>query len=130
MMKPAKESLDVGVFVGDIKASLHFYQDLLGLEFIEETSLFLGTMHRLRFGTSDFKLIDPKTIPPKGAVGLEKRLGFRYVTFVVTNLTDLCGELEKKGVEFTLKETEIRPGLRIAMCKDPDENIVEFVERS
>lgn len=130
MMKPAKESLDVGVFVGDIKASLHFYQNLLGLEFIEEASLFLGTMHRLRFGTSDFKLIDPTTIPPKGAVGLEKQLGFRYVTFVVTNLTDLCGELEEKGVEFTLKETEIRPGLRIAMCKDPDENIVEFVERS
>ena len=32
-MKPAKESLGVGVLVGDIEASLHFYQDLLGLEF-------------------------------------------------------------------------------------------------
>ena len=130
MMKPAKESLDVGVLVRDIGASLHFYQDLLGLEFIEETPLFLGTMHRLRFGTSDFKLIDPKTAPPKGPVGLEKQLGFRYITFVVTGLSDLCRELEEKGVEFTLKETQIRPGLRIAMCKDPDENIVEFVERS
>jgi len=129
MIKPAKASLDVGVFVRDIKASLNFYQNLLGLEFIEETSLFLGTMHRLRFGTSDFKLIDPKTTPPKGAVGLEKQLGFRYITFVVTNLSDLCRELEEKDVEFTLKETELRPGLRIAMCKDPDENIVEFVER-
>lgn len=129
MMKSAKESLDVGVVVRDIKASLHFYQNLLGLEFIEEVSMFLGTMHRLRFGTSDFKLIDPKTIPPKGAVGLEKQLGYRYITFVITGLSDLCRELEEKGVEFTLKETELRPGLRIAMCKDPDENIVEFVER-
>jgi catechol 2,3-dioxygenase-like lactoylglutathione lyase family enzyme len=87
-------------------------------------------MHRLRFGTSDFKLIEPTTVPPPGAPGLENQLGFRYVTFVVTDLTGLCAELRGKGIEFTLPETQIRPGSRIAMVKDPDGNIVEFVERS
>jgi hypothetical protein len=33
-------------------------------------------------------------------------------------------------VEFTVSEREIRPGVHIAMVKDPDGNIVEFVERS
>jgi catechol 2,3-dioxygenase-like lactoylglutathione lyase family enzyme len=89
MMKPAKDSLDIGVIVSDIKASLNFYQNILGLEFVGSVPLWFGTMHRLRFGASDFKLI-----------------------------------------EFTLPETEIRPGVRIAMVKDPDGNIVEFVERS
>ncbi len=87
-------------------------------------------MHRLRFGTSDFKLIEPKTVPPKGTIGLEKQLGFRYVTFVVKNLSELCAELKGKGIEFTVAEKETRPGVRIAMVKDPDGNIVEFVERS
>ena len=130
MMKPAKDALDLGVLVSDIQASLEFYQNLLGLEFVGKVPLPFGTMHRLRFGTSDFKLIDPKTKPPKGAIGLEKALGFRYVTFVVSNLSDLCRELKSKGIEFAIPETELVPGTRIAMVKDPDGNIVEFVERS
>jgi catechol 2,3-dioxygenase-like lactoylglutathione lyase family enzyme len=130
MMKPAKNSLDLGVIASDIKASLNFYQNILGLEFIETVPLWFGTMHRLRFGTSDFKLVDPKALPPKGAAGLENQLGFRYVTFVISNLSELCHHLRKSGIEFTLPEKELRPGVRIAMVKDPDGNIVEFVERS
>ena len=130
MMKPAKDSLDLGIVVSDIKASLNFYQNILGLEFVGITPVWFGTMHRLRFGTSDFKLIEPKTVPPPGAIGLEKQLGFRYVTFVIKNLSELCKELKNKGIEFAVPEKEVRPGVRIAMVKDPDGNIVEFVERS
>jgi len=130
MMKPAKDSLDLGIVVSDIKASLHFYQDILGLEFVGITPVWFGSMHRLRFGTSDFKLIEPQKVPPKGAIGLENQVGFRYVTFQVKNLSELCAEIKGKGVEFTLPEKEIRPGVRIAMVKDPDGNIVEFVQRS
>lgn len=129
-LKAAKESLDLGILVSDIKASLEFYQNTLGLEFVGTNPLWFGTMHRLRFGSSDFKLIDPKVAPPAGASGLDKQLGFRYVTFVIGNLSEVCSELKAKGVEFTVPEREIRPGVRIAMVKDPDGNIVEFVERS
>ena len=129
MMESAKDSLDLGILVSDIKASLNFYQNLLGLKFIEERPVWFGTMYRLRFGSSDFKLIDPSTLPPKGPIGLESQVGFRYVTFVIKNLSTLCQELRRKGVEFALEEKEIRPGVRIAMVKDPDGNIVEFVER-
>ena len=130
MMKPAKNSLDLGILVSDIKASLEFYRDVLGLEYVGETPVWFGTMHRLRFGSSDFKVIQPNTIPPKGSIGLESQLGFRYVTFVIQGLTELCKELQSKGIEFFLPEKEMRPGVRIAMVKDPDGNVVEFVERS
>jgi len=130
MMKPAKDSLDLGIVVSDIKASLNFYQGILGLEFVGTNPVWFGTMHRMRFGSSDFKLIEPKAVPPKGAVGLEKQLGFRYVTFVIKNLSELCKDLKNKGIEFAVPEKEVRPGVRIAMVKDPDGNIVEFVERS
>lgn len=128
-MEPAKDSLDIGVLVSDIQASLHFYRDLLGLTFIDERPLWFGTMYRLRFGNSDFKLIVPQAKVPRGPMGLESQLGFRYVTFGIKNLSALCKELESKGVEFTVPERELRPGTRIAMVKDPDGNIVEFVER-
>jgi len=129
MIKPAKDSLDLGVIVSDINASLKFYRDILVLKFIETVPLAFGTMHRLRFGTSDFKLIDPKAVPPAGASGLDKQLGYRYVTFVVQNLTEVCTELKNLGVTFAVPERESRPGVRIAMVKDPDGNIVEFVQK-
>ena len=130
MMEPAKDSLDLGILVSNIKSSLNFYQNILGLKFIEERPLWFGTMYRLRFGSSDFKLITPHTYPPNGPIGIESQLGFRYVTFVIKNLSILCTELQNKGIEFVETEKEIRPGVRIAMVKDPDGNIVEFVERS
>ena len=130
MMDPAKDSVDLGVVVSDIKASLYFYQELLGLRFIEKIPVWFGTMYRLRFGTSDFKLIDPSARPPQGQIGLESLLGFRYVTFVIKNLSDVCKELRSKGVVFEVPEKESRPGVRIAMVRDPDGNVVEFVERS
>ena len=130
MMKPAKDSLDLGMLVSDIKASLEFYRDTLGLDYVGEVPVWFGTMHRLRFGSSDFKIIQPNTMPTKGPIGLENQLGFRYVTFVIQDLTGLCNELQSRGIEFYLPEKELRPGVRIAMVKDPDGNIVEFVERS
>jgi catechol 2,3-dioxygenase-like lactoylglutathione lyase family enzyme len=113
MMKPAKGSLDLSVIVSDIKVSLNFYQNILGLEFVGITPVRFGTIH-----------------PPRGIIGLENQLGFRYVTFVIKNLTQLCSDLKNEGIEFALPETEISPGVRVAMVKDPDGNIVEFVERS
>ena len=130
LLKPAKDSIDVGIYVSDIQKSLDFYQGILGLEKEGETPIVFGTIHRLRYGTSDIKLIDPKRVPPAGTFGIHKQLGFRYITFLVTEMSDLCATLKEKGVEFTVPETEIRPGTKIAMIKDPDGNILEFVERS
>ena len=130
MMEIAKDSLDLGILVGDIDASLKFYQDLLGLKFIEKNPVWFGTMYRLRYGASDFKLIAPKTLSPKGPVGLEAQIGFRYVTFIIRNLSAVCATLREKGVAFEVPEKEIRPGVKLAMVRDPDGNIVEFVERS
>ena len=128
MMKLAREALDLGVFVSDINASLKFYQETLGLEKVDETKLPVGMMHRLSYGNSFLKLIDPNEMPPKGPTGLLDQLGFRYVTFPVKNISEICEALKEKGVTFNVPETELRPGVRIAMVEDPDGNTVEFVQ--
>ena len=129
MLKPAKDSVDVLIFVRDIRKSLDFYQGLLGLEKTEEVQTPFGTVHRLRYGTSFVKLMDPKHVPPAGPIGLEKQLGIRYLSFVIRDLTTVCTALKERGVEFTMSETQVLPDTRIAMVKDPDGNIIEFNER-
>ena len=128
MIKPAKDSLDIGILVSDINKSLEFYHHQLGLEFIGEANVWYGKIHRLRFGNSDLKLVDPLELPPKGVLGLERQLGYRYITLCVQNLSEICSELQKKGVKFALEKTETRPGVQVAMVEDPDGNIVEFLQ--
>lgn len=128
-LNPAKDSVDLGIVVSDITKSLDFYQGVLGLNKSEELSTQFGTLHRLHFGTSDIKLIDPKQVPAAGTIGLEKQIGLRYISFRVQDISALCVELQAKGVEFSMAETEVRPGVRMAMVNDPDGNTVELIQR-
>lgn len=130
LLKPEKDSVDVLIFVSDIRKSLDFYQGILGLEKTEEVQTPFGTVHRLRFGSSLVKLMDPKPVPPAGPIGLEKQLGIRCVSFVIRNLSSVCTVLQEQRVEFTVPETQVLSNLRIAMVKDPDGNIIEFVEHT
>ncbi len=129
-MKPAKNCVDIGIVVNDIAKSLEFYEGLLGLEKLGELPLGFGTMHRMAYGDSFVKLIDPKKPPPAGILGLDKALGFRYLTFQISNLDEVCADCEAAGVPFAVKKSELMPGVTIAMVTDPDGNVVEFVQRA
>ncbi|MFP6780866.1 MAG: VOC family protein [Gammaproteobacteria bacterium] len=129
-MKPGKNCVDIGIIVNDIDKSLAFYQDLLGLEKIGEMPVWFGKMHRMGFGDSFVKLIDPKKVPPAGPQGLHKGLGFRYLTFQVSNIDEICEQCEQAGVPFEVEKQELMPGVTIAMVQDPDGNVVEFVQRA
>ena len=128
-MKPAKTCIDIGIVVADITKSLAFYQGLLGLTKIGELPLPFGLMHRLGFGESFVKLIDPKKVPAAGPSGLVGQLGFRYLTFQVSNIDEVCAACEAAGVAFEIPKQELMPGVTIAMVRDPDGNTVEFVQR-
>ena len=130
VMKAGKNCVDIGILVSDIQKALGFYEGLLGLEKIQEMPLPFGTMHRMAFGDSFVKLIDPTKVPPAGSVGLTKALGFRYLTFQVTNIDEICAACEAAGIEFEIPKQELMPGVTIAMVKDPDNNTIEFVERA
>lgn len=129
-MKAAKNCVDIGIICRDIQQSLAFYEGLLGLPKIGEMKIPFGLMHRLGFGESFVKLVDPKVVPPAGPAGLTSQLGFRYLTFQISNIDEICAECEQAGVAFEIPKQELIPGVTIAMVRDPDGNIVEFVQRA
>ncbi len=49
-----------------------------------------GTMHRMAFGDSFVKPIDPAVAPPPGVPALHGALGPRYLTFPVTDIDEVC----------------------------------------
>ena len=128
-MKSAKNCVDIGILCADLERSLEFYAGLLGLEKIQEMPVPFGTMHRMAFGESFVKLIDPNVVPGAGPLGLVEALGFRYLTFQVSNIDEVCSECQAAGVEFEMGKQELMPGVTIAMVRDPDGNVVEFVQR-
>jgi len=128
-MIPAKNAIDLGIVVRDITASLAFYEGVLGLPKVQVMPVPFGTMHRLAFGDSFVKLIDATEVPQSGAIGLSRQLGFRYLTFQVSNIDEVCAACEKAGAEFEIPKMELMPGVTIAMVRDPDGNVVEFVQR-
>ena len=133
MLKPKedKRSIDIGILVSDIEKSLHFYHTILGIKKTGENDATTGRMYRLRYCDTDIKLVVPRREPKPGIgpIGLDRQLGLRYFSFVVTNLDEVVERLEEHGVPFTFPKKKIRPQTTIAMVEDPDGNIVEFVER-
>jgi catechol 2,3-dioxygenase-like lactoylglutathione lyase family enzyme len=61
---------------------------------------------------------------PEGSfVGLD-HLGLR-----VKNIDAACDELKAKGVEFTMQPKTIRPGVRIAFVRGPQNVLIELLDR-
>ena len=87
------------------------------------------TLAGMAFGDSFIKLVDPKNVPAAGTLGLEHALGFRYLTFPITNIDEVCDACKQAGVKFDVEKNEFMPGVTIAMVRDPDGNVVEFVQR-
>ena len=127
----AKDSIDLGIVVTDIDASLAFYRDTLGLTAVGEMPLpGGGAMHRLMCGTSLIKLVVPAATPPAVAPlgGIQGATGYRYWTISVSNIEDLVAECGAAGYAIAVPVTVLRPGVTIAIVEDPDRNWVEFVQ--
>jgi len=61
--------------------------------------------------------------PENSFVGLD-HLGLR-----VHNIDAVCEELKEKGAEFTVEPKTIRPGVRIAFVKGPQNVLIELLDR-
>ena len=48
----------------------------------------------------------------------------------VGNLEEAAADLKRRGAEFTMEPRDLRPGLRIAFIRAPDDVRIELLERS
>ncbi len=128
----SKPGLDVGIVTNNIEAMRAFYVGALGLEDVESMRIPWGTMHRLRFGVSWLKLVDPDASPATGvALGLDAASGIRYLTFEIDNVDEIWAQAVAAGAEIF---HDLAPfgdrGITMGMLFDPDGNVVELLHRT
>ena len=131
-MQLTKDAFDLGIVVTDIEKSLAFYRDFLGFPFENKMPFSkTTTLHFLKAGDANIKLWEVASPPGATDAGfpLEAALGYRYITFSVSNLDEVAGAAEGAGVKTLVPATELMPGVKIAIFADPDGNAVELVQR-
>ena len=57
-------------------------------------------------------------------------LGLDHFGLHVDNLDEACAELKRRGAEFVTEPFVIRPGLKIAFIRGPENVRIEILERS
>src|SRR5262245_49344473 len=130
-LKPAKDSIDLGVIAVNGPAMLEFYRDVLGLAHEGDLTLpGIGKMHRLLCGTTVIKIVVPEKLPANRAApgGLAGGTGYRYWTVTVSNLDEVVAAAQRAGRPIPIPRRKVRAGVEIAMLEDPDGNWVELLE--
>jgi len=108
----------VNVFVSDLKRSIEFYRDVLGLplQFQEERFGYASfTPEGARFGLARIDASDPES---RSLLGRHTGVGWG-----VPDLKTAHEELKVKGVRFTMAPTQQPWGGFMATFADPDGNL-------
>ena len=113
----------------DPDATAAYYQRMFGAEIIKSvmsnglprTDIKLGGV---MFFIAQVPADAPLSQKPEGSyVGLD-HMGLR-----VRDIDRVCEELKAKGAEFTVEPKTIRPGVRIAFLRGPQNVLIELLDR-
>ena len=109
----------VMVMVSDIKRSIRFYKELLGLKLRSESPEWT------EFETGDATIAlhggGVKREAAKGSTKTSDSAGTCSLGFVVGDLDGVLRDLKSKGVAFSMPPTERKgEGIKLAVCLDPD----------
>lgn len=114
----------------DPEATARWYQEMLGAEIIrtpqpdglERLDLLLGGTQKVFIAPAS-PTATPAPAPDAPYMGLE------HIGLTVADIDAAVGELRGKGVRFTLDPTTIRPGVRIAFLRGPENVSIELIQR-
>lgn len=144
MTKAVKETRHIGIAVTNMKKSLHFYRDLLGLEIVremDESGEYIDNMLSINNvnvktvkmsannGVTLIELLEFKSHPKENQQREIYDIGASHVAFTVENLNEMYEYLLNLGVKFNAPpQTSPDKFVKVTFCKDPDGTPIELVE--
>ena len=139
--------LEVGICCKDLEALKRFYIEQLSFTEVSyfeiaadkagDTGLTRGAYKVVRLQTpwgERLKLLEPQTAPAAAqpTATILDRQGNAYLTFIVDDLQQMLDQLKALKVELLSGDqiVEVRPGTFLVFARDPEGNVIEFVEYS
>lgn len=124
-------SVEIGVVTTNLDEMVDFYENFLGLAHQGDLDFPGGTMKRYAIGSNVLKLVtlDEPPVAPAVPGGGPAQAGIRYLTLVVTNVSETARQVDEAGhtVAQPLAEFAPVPGMGWMFVADPDGNWVELV---
>jgi lactoylglutathione lyase len=113
----------------DPEETAHYYEKMFGAEIIrsvqsdgrERIDLNLGGL------TVFIAKVDPDKVGPPPEPPFQ---GLEHLGLAVHPIDEAVAELKKKGAEITREPTTIRPGVRIAFLRGPQNVHIELLDRN
>jgi catechol 2,3-dioxygenase-like lactoylglutathione lyase family enzyme len=137
--------MEIGLNVRDLKKMRAFYEDALGLAFVNEihvpaekarqAALSGGAYVVVRLQASNGERL--KLLAAESPVGAAAPTRFildqpnsLYVTFIIDDIRAACERLRTHDVAFMTgrEPVEVRPGTWLVFFRDPEGNVIELVE--
>jgi|SRR5450756_102900 len=119
----------VHVYCSDLPATEGWFVEKMGAELIRRRDPKPAPASDLRLGGAVLYLREQWPNETLGEGGAS-RFGTDHFGLAVDDLNATAAELKRRGVEFEVEPYEIRPGLRIAFVKGPDEVRIELLQKS
>ena len=131
-MAGAHRILHTMIRVFDLEKSLNFYCQLLGLKYLRKTEHPEGRFSLSFLGYGDEKdhtvLELTHNWDRKESYAIGEAFG--HLAFRVTNIHHFCQELEAHGVVVIKQPAPMKHGATVlALVRDPDGYMIEFIER-
>ena len=121
-----KKYLHTRFRVSDMKESIQFYRDILGMKVLEQKTSPRGSklvFLRLPDSESDLELC---SFPDSGSVTVPEDLV--HLAFEVENLDDCISQLEQAKIPITEGPIESSNGTRFIFTEDPDKYEIELIQ--
>jgi lactoylglutathione lyase len=138
--------MEVGIACRHLPTMRHFYEHVLGMQFISEAHVPAGSAQRFAMAQCGLTVVRLQTprgerikllapdVPPAPAQAHSGEVlaqpNAMYLTFIVSDIaTTLQRLLAQGGTGMTGNApVESRPGLSIAFLRDPEGNVLELVD--
>lgn len=108
----------------DIEATAAFYERVFGVELKR-------TPQRIDFNLGGQPIfVSPITEPTTGEAPSAPYRGLEHIGIAVKDIDAVVAGMKAKGVTFTMEPNTIRPGVRIAFLRGPENISIELLERT
>ncbi|MEW6333136.1 MAG: VOC family protein [Thermodesulfobacteriota bacterium] len=129
-MAPTYQFYHLHVVSRDPQATAQFYRRMFDAKVIE--TIQTDGKPRIDVDLSGLPIYIYRAAPQEDLPSCPpgRYLGLDHFALLVKNLDEAVADLRKRGAEFTTEPVTLRPGLRIAFIRGPENSRIEIAEHS